>query len=93
VYAQTLEGTCPAECLSAAFRDELLPALRTQPGFSGALSLLDRGTGRAVVLVFWETEEEARRVLSPFFAGLLARLGVSDAATYAPEVWEVGARA
>jgi len=93
VYAQTLEGTCRAESLNEAFREELLPALRTQPGFCGALSLLDRDTGRAVVLVFWETEEEARHTLAPFFAGLLARLGVADPATHAPEVWEVGARA
>ena len=93
MYAQTLEGGGWPERLNEAVQRELLPALRMERGFCGAVSLVDRGTERALVLGFWETEEEASRPLPPYFAGLLAELGVADPATYAPRIWEVGARA
>jgi hypothetical protein len=92
VYAQALEGADTAR-LNEIVQRELLPALRTEPGFSGALSLVDHATGRAVVLVFWETEDEAARLLPPYYAGLLAALELPDPETYAPPIWEVGARA
>jgi hypothetical protein len=92
VYAQALEGAAPA-CLDEIVQRELLPALRTERGFSGGLSLVDRATGRALVLVFWETEEEAARSLPRYYGALLTALGVPDPDTYAPRIWEVGARA
>jgi len=92
VYAQALEGADPARVKEIVHR-ELLPALRTERGFSGALSLADPATGRALVLVFWETEEEAARPLPSYYVALLAALGVRDPDTYAPRIWEVGARA
>ncbi len=94
MYAQALEGSCnPTEDLSQIICRELLPSLRAERGFSGALSLIDRQTGSTLLLVFWETEEEAVRPLPPYFAALVARLGIPDPAAYAPRVWEVGARA
>ncbi len=45
------------------------------------------------MLVFCEAEEKAARPLPAYFAALLAELGIADPATYAPGVWEVGARA
>jgi hypothetical protein len=92
VYAQALEGAAPAQ-LNEIVQRELLPALRTERGFSGALSLADPATGRALVLVFWETEEEAAGPVPPYYGSLLAALGVPDPEMYAPRIWEVGARA
>jgi hypothetical protein len=92
MYAQALEGVAPAQ-LNEIVRRELVPALRTEPGFSGALSLVDAATGRALVLVFWETEAEAARPLAPHYDALLAALGQPGPDTYAPRIWEVGARA
>ena len=83
MYAQALEGAATAS-LNEIVQRELLPALRTEPGFSGALSLVDHATGRAVVLVFWETEDQAVRPLPPCLA---------SPAGVIPEIWEVGARA
>ena len=91
MYAQTLEvGGGTSEDLSQTIRRELLPALRTERGFSGALSLVDRETENTLLITFWETEEEAARPLPPYFAALLAKLGLPDPAT--PRVWEVDAR-
>ena len=42
-------------------RFELLPALRTEPGFSGATSLVEQEQGRVLLILLWETEEEAVR--------------------------------
>jgi hypothetical protein len=55
--------------------------------------LVDRETGSNLLLVFWETEEEAAQPLPLYFAPLVGKLGVCDPTTYAPRVWEVGARA
>jgi hypothetical protein len=94
MYAQALEVSAGAlEDLSQAICRELLPALRTERGFSGALSLVDRETENTLLLIFWETEEEAARPLPPYFAALLAKVGLPDAATYTPRIWEIGARA
>jgi hypothetical protein len=94
MYAHALElGGGTSESLRQIICRELIPALRIERGFSGALSLVDRETDITLLLVFWETEEEAARPLPPNFASLLVRLGVPDPATYAPRVWEVGARA
>ena len=94
MYAQALElGGGTSESLRQIICRELLPALRIERGFSGALSLVDRETENTLLLVFWETEEEASRRLPPTFAALLAKLGLPDPATYTPRVWEVSARA
>ncbi len=85
------EGT--SEGLREVICRELLPALRVERGFSGALSLVDRETENTLLLVFWETEEQAARRLPPSFASLLAKLGLPDPAAYTPRVWEVSARA
>ena len=94
MYAQALEvSTGALEVLSQTICRELLPALRTERGFSGALSLVDREAENTLLLIFWETEEEAARPLPPYFAALLAKVALPDAATYTPRVWEVDARA
>jgi heme-degrading monooxygenase HmoA len=37
-------------------REEILPAARQLEGFAGAIALLDRRTGRHMVISLWETE-------------------------------------
>jgi hypothetical protein len=37
-------------------REEILPAARQLGGFAGAIALLDRRTGRHMVISLWETE-------------------------------------
>ncbi len=95
MYAQVFEGVGVgrSEDLSQAICRDLIPALRAERGFSGAVSLVDRDAESTLLLVFWETEEEAAGPLPAYFAAFLARLGVADAADCAPRVWEVGARA
>jgi len=94
MYAQALEvGAGALEDLRQTICRELLPALRTERGFSGALSLVDRDTENILLLIFWETEEEAARPLPPYFAALLAKLDFADPGAYTPRVWEVDARA
>ena len=66
MHAQLIESTTSADRvdeLSEVIRRELLVALRRQEGFSGALSLLDRETGTGLLVVLWETGEEAARPL------------------------------
>ena len=52
-------GVGRSEDLSQIICRDLLPALRAERGFSGAVSLVDRETESTLLLVFWETEEEA----------------------------------
>lgn len=40
--------------------DEVVPRLKTIPGFVGLLSLLDRDTGGSLAITFWETEDALR---------------------------------
>ena len=67
MYAQAFElpGTEPSARLEQSINDELFPALRTEAGFCGALSLVRRETGEILLLVFWETENEAASPLHP----------------------------
>jgi hypothetical protein len=43
--------------------DEVFPALREEPGFAGALSLVNSGTGEAVIILLWHSAEQAQRPL------------------------------
>jgi hypothetical protein len=84
MYAQLIETTTAPERvdeLSQVIRRELVTALRGQQGFSGALSLLDHETGAGLLLVLWETDEEAARPIE---------LASGDLG--ASTVWEVSAR-
>ena len=99
MYAQLIESTGPPERLDElmqVIRRELVTALRCEHGFSGALSLVDREAGRSLLIVMWETDEEAARPLVSCGAPLLAAMGavaeLSAAELRAPTVWEVSAR-
>lgn len=40
------------------FRDEVIPQLRTMSGFKGAQLLIDRKTGKAMVVALWDSEKD-----------------------------------
>jgi hypothetical protein len=99
VYAQLIEarlGPARLEALERLVRLELVPALRGEPGFCGALALNGSGRAEAVIAVFWETEAQAHRPL--------ARRGASSGSAFeavaellasgswSVTIWEVDAR-
>jgi hypothetical protein len=95
LFAQIFElpGVEGYEGLSRTVQNELLPALRSEKGFSGALTLVRRDAGEMLLLVFWETETQAVRPLVPALVGFLAEAGATGPTGSLPLVWEVGARA
>ena len=61
MYAQLVEGGTTPELrdrMDRIVREELLPALAVEPGFAGTLNLVDRETGKAMMLMLWETREQ-----------------------------------
>jgi hypothetical protein len=95
VYAQVFElpGVERSERLDRAIQCELLLALRSEDGYCGALTLTRREPGELLLLVFWETEDQAVRALVPSLVAFLAEVGATGSTGGSPEVWEVGARA
>jgi hypothetical protein len=95
MHAQVFELTVadPSERLNRAFQGELLPALRSENGFCGALTLVRREEGQMLLLVFWETETQATWPLVPSLVVFLDELGAPGSTGGPPESWEVGARA
>ena len=64
MYAQVIEGgTTPdrRDAMDRIVTDELIPALEAEPGFAGAMNVVDRDSGDAMMIVLWETEVQARR--------------------------------
>ena len=83
--------------LERLVRSELVPALREQSGFCGALNLTDRERGETLLVLLWETEDEAAWTLSQSAASSgLALSNVTDLLAARPcsvTVWEVDVRA
>ena len=99
MHAQLIEGgTTPQRRgeMDRIVTDELLPALDAEPGFAGALNLVDRETGNALMIVLWETEAQARRALGEYggaFLRALAGIAAISTGNRRPmSVWEVNAR-
>jgi hypothetical protein len=100
MYAQVIEGgTTPAhrDAMDRIVTDEMIPALDAEPGFSGALNIVDRESGNAMMIVLWQTEAQARRALGEYggaFLKALAGIAAISTGTRSPiSVWEVNARA
>jgi hypothetical protein len=76
--------------------DELFPALQDEPGFVGALNLVDPDTGDAMMIVLWRSPEQAQRPLgdngTTFLARLLHVVGVRRGDHEPTSVWEVTLR-
>ena len=93
MYAQVFQLPGQGDSrLGRAVQSDLLPALRGENGFSGALTLVRRDTGGMLLLVFWETETQAVPLV-PALVGFLDEAGATGSTCDLPRVWEVGARA
>jgi hypothetical protein len=99
MFAQVIEGGATPESRSEMdriVRDELIPALQAEPGFSGAVNLVDRTSGNGMMIVFWDTEEQARRPPSDmgveFLKALANIANISTGNRRPPSVWEVNVR-
>ena len=66
-----------AETMEAAIRrlPEYVSLLREQPGFCGALNLTDRERSAALLVLLWETVDEATRPLTSRVARLKPAAG------------------
>ena len=100
MYAQVIHGG--AGLADRAEMDrivtaEMIPALEEEPGYGGALNLVDRESGNAMMIVLWENEEQARRPLGqygPAFLRALASVAAISSGQRQPvSVWDVNARA
>jgi hypothetical protein len=98
MYAQLIQGgTTPAHRaeMDAIVCDELIPALEQEPGYTGAMNLVDRGDGDALMIVLWQTEEQAKRPLpeyGPAFLRALAAIAAISTGQRQPiSVWDVNA--
>jgi heme-degrading monooxygenase HmoA len=60
VAAISAPGVSPEQGI-AFFRDRVLPDLRSYAGFQDAMLLTSREDGEALVLSFWDTEENLRQ--------------------------------
>ena len=99
MYAQVIQGgAAPAQRaeMDAVVHEQLIPALNEEPGFSGALNLVDRETGNAMMIVMWDEEEQARRALPDYgrkFLQALASIAAISSGNRAPiSVWHVNAQ-
>jgi hypothetical protein len=100
MYAQLIEGGTTPERRGEMDRlvtDEMIPALEAEPGYAGALNLVDRDSGNAMMIVLWDTEGQARRALADYggaFLKALAGIAAISTGTRRPiSVWQVNARA
>jgi hypothetical protein len=100
MYAQVIELRLEPERLEGLerlVRSELVPALREQTGFCGALNLTDRGRADSLLVLLWETEDEAARPLAqgaaPFEQALATVTELLATRSCSTTVWEVDARA
>jgi hypothetical protein len=98
MHAQLVEGgTTPElrEEMDRIVREELLPALELEPGFAGTLNMVDRATGKALMLMLWETREHAElplRERGPAFLQALGSIMAISTGARAPiSFWEVNA--
>jgi len=99
MYAQLVQGgTTPDRrtVMDRIVTDEMIPALHEEPGFGGALNLVDRDSGDAMMIILWETADQARRPLNEYGQGFLRALAsVAAISTGNREpigIWEVNAR-
>jgi hypothetical protein len=79
--------------MNRAVTELLIPALRSEPGFRGAVNLEDRATGHGMMLTFWDTEGQALHPPgSPaFHEALSAILRISTGERAPTSFWHVNA--
>jgi hypothetical protein len=99
MYAQVVQGGTTLEQRAEMDRivtKEMIPALQSEPGFRGATNLVDRESGNGMMIVLWESEDQARRPLNeygPAFLKALANVAAITTGNRAPiGVWDVNAQ-
>jgi hypothetical protein len=100
MYAQLVQSrTAPGERAERdrIISESLIPALHEEPGFAGTLSLVDRGSGEGMMIVFWDTVEQARTPAVErgrrYRAAIADAAAASEGVSHHVAIWEVGARA
>jgi heme-degrading monooxygenase HmoA len=61
MYARVVSARVAPEQLDDLIRmlqEDVLPNAETQPGFEGAVTLSDPGTGKGMMITFWATPED-----------------------------------
>jgi hypothetical protein len=99
MYAQVVQGGTTlakrAE-MDRIVNEDLIPALQQEPGFRDALNLVDRETGNGMMIILWETKEQAERPLpdyGPSFLKALAEITAISTGNREPiSTWEVNAK-
>lgn len=96
MFAQVITGTAATgqhTGIGHLERDELATAVQQEPGFSGALNLVDGASGKVMLIVLWDTREQAELAVSLHgteFRQALSRITHISADTLsANSVWEV----
>ena len=99
MYAQLVRSRVTNEKRATAHgivADELIPALRDEPDFAGALSLVNAGTGDTMMIVLWHSAGHARRPLgangTKALAPVLRVAGFSPGDPGSTSLWEVTVR-
>ena len=98
MYAQLVRSRTTQKRVQAhrIVADELLLALHDQPGFAGALSLVNACSGETIMIVLWHSAEQAQRPLgvngTDVFAPLLRVAGTSPGDHQSTSFWEVTVR-
>ncbi len=96
MHAQVVQGgTTPdkRDEMNRVVHELLIPALRAQEGFVGALNLEDRESGHGMMIQIWETEEQAAQMpeSAAFKEALAAIMAVSTGERAPIKVWRVNA--
>jgi hypothetical protein len=100
VYAQLVRSRTTNQKRADMHRivaDELIPALHDEPGFAGALSLVSPRDGETIMIVLWQSAEQAQRPLgdngTSVLAPLLLRIvGAAPGKQERTSIWEVTVR-
>ena len=73
------------------YRQSILPEARQQPGFKGAIGLIDRSSGKAISITFWENEASAQAsgASSSYGQAQLAKIASLFDGALAIETYEV----
>lgn len=89
VFAQVQPGK--ADELIQVYRDSIGSALKQQPGFKGALLLINRNTCKSLSIAIWETEADLKASeTSGFYQAQIAKIGGYFVGTPHREDYEVG---
>lgn len=100
MWAQVIQGgTTPEQRdeMDRLVREELIPALEKEPGFVGSLNLEDRENGHGMMIMVWETREQAAApppLWGDDFRKAVADIMAISTGERAPAaIWEVNALA